>query len=307
MTHVSSVKQTNLNSNVGNIAKYTSALTTNSWGIVKINNDIWVANNGSNTLVKYNHDGNVVQSITTTNSPTGLVKNNSNYFGGYNLMTAGEIGGTIEGFKTASNLTTTTVILTVPNAILKGLAVSYNKLYVVNFADQVDGGGNVIIYDLNFNFVKTFTDPDLIASGYYPFNVAIIENYVYVTFAKKNGNDDESGIGNGYVDIFTLDGIFIKRLINRGHLNSPWGMIYKHKKLYVGNFGDGKINIYDTKSGNLLTALQDMHNNDIIIDHLWGLFDDGKKIFFAAGINDEEDGLIGKLTNTCPKKCASSD
>lgn len=300
MSYVAKVKQTNLNSNVNNVAKYTSALTTNSWGVVTINKDIWVANHGSNTLVKYNKHGNFSLSIATTNAPTGLVKNFSSYFGGYNLITAGE-AGTLEGYTVASNLTATTVILTIPNAILKGLAIGGNKLYVVNFADSLVGGGNVIIYDANFNFIKTFTDADLIASGYYPFNVAVFKNHVYVTFAQKNGNNATAGIGNGYVDVFTMDGILIKRLINRGHLNSPWGMAYKDKKLYIGNFGDGVINIYDAKCGNLLTTLKDSNDNTIIIDHLWGLnYDCNENIIFAAGINDEQDGLVGKLTNYCP-------
>ena len=73
-----------------------------------------------------------------------------------------------------------------------------------------------------------------------------------------------SGQGNGFVDIFDLDGVLIQRLVSNGNLNSPWGLALAPdqfgdfgKALLVGNFGDGTINAYDPASGAYLGALQD--------------------------------------------------
>ncbi len=99
-------------------------------------------------------------------------------------------------------------------------------------------------------------------------------------------------------------------------------------KLLVGNFGDGVINIYDPNSGAHVGALEDPNQMPITIDGLWGLEfarvrgggdvnsgqinfaerddgsdstmtdaedDGGLALFFAAGPNDENDGLFGRL------------
>ena len=44
-------------------------------------------------------------------------------------------------------------------------------------------------------------------------------------YAKQDAtlHDDVAGPGHGFVDVFTNDGAFIKRLVTRGQLNSPWG------------------------------------------------------------------------------------
>src|SRR5437868_2602270 len=247
------VKQINLNSNVNRVAKNTSIYTVNAWGSVAVKKDFYVANNGSNTLVKYSKKGAVLLTVNTTNPPTGLVYNKSQYFQGYQLITAGE-NGVLEGYKPLVDPVNTAVILTVPNAIFKGLAIGNNRLYVTNFADTGLGGGNVIIYDTAFNVITTFTDADLIAAGYYPFNVAVHHKKVYVTFARKDGDDEQHGTGFGYVDVFDLNGIFKKRLINRTGLNAGWAMLFSQcgKFLYVGNFGDGTISIYDSQCGTFL-------------------------------------------------------
>jgi uncharacterized protein (TIGR03118 family) len=70
----------------------------------------------------------------------------------------------------------------------------------------------------------------------------------------------------------------------------------------VGNFGDGHINAYDSRSGEFVGTLQDAKGTPIVIDGLWGIaFGNGKTagpkntLFFGAGINKEADGLFGTL------------
>jgi len=74
----------------------------------------------------------------------------------------------------------------------------------------------------------------------------------------------------------------------------------------VGNFGDGRINAFAPGSGpgpgTFLDQLRDGNGNAITINSLWGLgFGNGglagstNTLFFAAGFNDEMDGLFGSI------------
>jgi uncharacterized protein (TIGR03118 family) len=110
--------------------------------------------------------------------------------------------------------------------------------------------------------------------------------------------------------VFDTDGHLLKRLIQRGHLNAPWGLAIAPATwgrfagaLLVGNFGDGRINAYNPVNGHFLGTLRDAHHHPIVIDGLWGLaFGNGvatgttDTLFFAAGPGDESHGLFGTLT-----------
>ncbi len=70
----------------------------------------------------------------------------------------------------------------------------------------------------------------------------------------------------------------------------------------IGNFGDGRINAFNPRSGEFEGALSDRSHQPIVIDGLWGIaFGNGavagptNTLFFAAGINDEANGLFGRL------------
>ncbi|MFI6356762.1 TIGR03118 family protein [Streptomyces sp. NPDC050743] len=91
-------------------------------------------------------------------------------------------------------------------------------------------------------------------------------------------------------------------------LNSPWGLETAPEKfgkfsgdLLVGNFGDGKINVFDLKTGRFEGTLRDRNGNPIVIPGLWGLQRGTDKsggrdsVWFAAGIDDEDHGLLGTL------------
>ncbi|HSW76947.1 MAG TPA: TIGR03118 family protein [Candidatus Saccharimonadales bacterium] len=310
MSQQKEVKQINLNSNVNRVAKYMSTQTVNPWGITAQKKFIYTANNGSLTIGKYNRKGKLDLAINTTGAGTGLVSNfKSSNFQGASLILVTE-SGTIEIYKPSVDPANTAVVLTVPNGILKGVTIAKNKLYVANFADIGVGGGNVIIYDSNFNFLSTFTDADLIAEGYYPYNVYAHKKLIYVAFALKDGSDGVKGEGFGYIDVFKLDGTFVKRLVNRTGLNEPWGLLVSKcdNYLLVGNFGDGTISIYDRKCGDFIGQVRDCYCNILYIDGLWGIYYDvcNDDILFAAGIDDEANGLIGRLTNCCEKSSSKS-
>ena len=144
---------------------------------------------------------------------------------------------------------------------------------------------------------------------------------LFVTYAKQDDakHDDVAGVGNGFIDEFTLSGQLITRFASQGLLNSPHGMAVApdnfgafSNALLVGNFGDSKVNAFDLKTGAFLGQLTDAQGHPLILNGgfnesdtkgLWGItFGNGhggaatNSLFFASGINDENDGLFGKVT-----------
>ena len=154
-----------------------------------------------------------------------------------------------------------------------------------------------------------FTDPAL-PSGYAPFDVQVIGNVLYVTYAVQDSvkHDEVPGVGNGIVDAFDLQGNFMSRIATGGTLNAPWGLALAPTgfgdlggDLLVGNFGDGTINAYNLSSG-FVRQLTGPDGSPLVIDGLWGLrFGIGgsastaNTLFFTAGPDGEMHGLLGEL------------
>ena len=197
-------------------------------------------------------------------------------------------------------------------AVYKGLALgsvgSANFLYAANFRF-----GTVDVFDATYTqqpqSTFPFNDPNLPA-GFAPFGIQNIGGQLFVTYAVQNAakHDDVKGPGNGFVDVFSTSGVLERRFATHGTLNSPWGLALApasfgnfHGDLLVGNFGDGLINAF-APDGTFRGQLKSETNAPIQIDGLWGLrFGNGgaggntNTLFFAAGINDEADGLFGTI------------
>jgi uncharacterized protein (TIGR03118 family) len=252
--------------------------------------------------------------------PRGFVVNNGVKSGAAAFIFDTE-DGTISGW--SPTVDPTHAILAVDNSVLddpsksavyKGLALGTRStlsnnlglyLYATNFHD-----GFVEEYDSTFTLVTTFTDKNL-PSGFAPFGIRNINGNLYVTFAlqDKAKHDDMPGKGNGFVDVFDTDGNMIQRFASKGKLNSPWGLALApadfgkfSNDLLIGNTGDGTIHAYDLASGHFAGTLDDQHGKPISNDRLWSLdFGDTvvaaspSDLFFTAGINNEKDGLFGKI------------
>jgi uncharacterized protein (TIGR03118 family) len=202
------------------------------------------------------------------------------------------------------------------NAVYKGCAAAVtpdgSRFYAANFK-----AGTIDVFDTSWNPVTTaggFVDPNLPA-GLNPFNVWVLGQKVYVAYAKlgPDGVSDAPGRGNGVVDIFDLSGNLMLS-INDPSLNSPWGLAIAPEffgdysfALLVGNFGDGRINAFDTMTGAYLGTLSDSTGKPIALEGLWGLQfgngqsgGDAKSLYFAAGISGgtkkEAHGLFGSIT-----------
>lgn len=181
----------------------------------------------------------------------------------------------------------------------------------------------------------TFTDPNE-PKGYAPFGIKLInvdgQDRLFVTYAKQKGpanHDDQEGPGNGFINEFDTTGRFIQRFATgsavggAAPLNSPIGQTVAPAgfgpggkfggALLVGNFGDSHVSAFDLKTGQFLGQLTDAHGNPLTLNGgvgsssgskgLWGIaFGNGhggtdpNALYFAAGINDENDGLFGKVT-----------
>ncbi len=344
-THVTSYRQINLVSDQPGKAPLTDPDLVNAWGLAaspgtnaKPGSPLWVADNGSDkaTLYAAGSSPTSVSKVPLTVSvtgaaPTGQVFNSDpNAFivsdsqgnSGPALFLFDTENGTIDGWApnvnpSGTNPSTVTEVArdNGANAVYKGLAIATVKgktyLYATNFRS-----GRVEAYDSTFTPVELpgglFVDPGL-PSGYGPFGIAEIKGMLYVTFAKQDAtlHDDVAGPGHGFVDIFTNNGKFVRRLASRGALNSPWGLALAPRSfgmfggdLLVGNFGNGTINVYNPTNGAPLGKLRRHNGVPIVIDGLWGLqFGNGNaaktsELIFSAGPNDESHGLLGKIVVT---------
>jgi uncharacterized protein (TIGR03118 family) len=96
---------------------------------------------------------------------------------------------------------------------------------------------------------------------------------------------------------------------SHGTLNAPWGLAIAPASfgpfagdLLVGNFGDGRINVFHGTE--FLGQLRDQDNHKITIDGLWALqpgtanTGGAGTVWFSAGPDEETHGLVGQLIPT---------
>ena len=341
--HVSAYRQINLVSDQAGKANLKDPDLVNAWGLAASpgtnaspGSPLWVADNGSDKATLY-AAGSSPTSVSkvpltvdvTGAAPTGQVFNaDPNAFtvsdsqgnSGSSLFLFDTENGTIDGWSPNVGGPSPSTVTEVArdngaNAVYKGLAVATVKgksfLYATNFRS-----GRVEAYDSTFTPVEMpgglFVDPGLPA-GYGPFGIAEIMGHLYVSFAKQDAtlHDDTAGPGHGFVDVFSNTGAFVRRLVTRGALNSPWGMALAPRSfgrfggdLLVGNFGNGLINVYNATNGAWLGRLSQRNGLPIQIDGLWGLmFGNGNaagtnELIFSAGPSKESHGLLGKIVVT---------
>jgi uncharacterized protein (TIGR03118 family) len=269
-----------------------------------------------------------------TSAPTGIFWNGTSGFvvpadkAAANFVFDTE-DGTIVGWNGALGTTASIVVDNShvgPNngAVYKGLAFGVNVhgsyLFAANFR-----AGTIDVYDSTFtavlldgavpnpsnptNIDGKFTDPDLPA-GYAPHGVHNIDGDLYVAYAQQDTpkHDDVAGAHLGFVNVFDTAGHLLRRFASRGALNAPWGVALAPAgfgqfagDILVGNFGDGRINVYD-KNGDFIDQLEDPSGRPITIDGLWALnFGGGLKsspdtLYFSAGPKGGSDGLFGTIT-----------
>ncbi|HWU55875.1 MAG TPA: TIGR03118 family protein [Rhizomicrobium sp.] len=310
-------KQTNLVSDIPGLARVTDPDLINPWGMASsTTSPWWVSDNGMDLSTLYNGNTGAKSALVVdipATAPTGLVFNNTADFLLANNLKASFIFSTETGSIAAWNGGTTAATMqTIAGAAFKGLAIgtanSASYLYAADFTQ-----GKVQVFNSTFgttnNLTGNFTDPNL-PSGYAPFGIKNLGGKIYVTYAQQSGGLDEvDGPGKGYVDVFDTNGNLLDRIASGGTLNAPWGLALAPSNfgqfsndLLVGNFGDGTINAFDLTNLTFAGQLLGVDGNPISIDGLWDLnFGNGgngglkNSLYFSAGLNGENDGLVGFL------------
>lgn len=309
-------EMTPLVSNLIPPAPYIDPNLLRPWGLFfSPNGSFWVVDNGSNLSMLYSPTGNILTSIINTSpNPTGAKLNSSQ--SGFLLAPAKSArflfsteGGLILGYNSTLSSANTVVALdnSASRAVYKGLELitsccGKSVLLATDFRNA-----KIDLFDDKFDTYGFIFNDSSLPSGYAPFNIKKINNLLYVTYAKQlppENEDDQPGPGNGFVDVFTVSGTFIKHLVSQENLNSPWGLALAPKNfgefsnaLLVGNFGDGKINAYNLSTGAFLGQLTDSGGAPIVIEGLWSLEFNAKGVlYFTAAPNDEVGGLVGTIS-----------
>lgn len=215
-----------------------------------------------------------------------------------------------------------------------GLAISqkYDQLYAADFG--IHPGIKVFDGDFkpaNIAFDAPFDDNKngkVDPGEYAPFNIQALSGHLFVTYAKTQacpkeevskgnceegalfvGEEDTSKPGYGRLAEFTEEGKFVAVWNDSGHLSAPWGLAQAPADfgslsgtLLVANFGDGTIAGYDPKTRGFVGVMQGTNGKPVVIDKIWGILfgngaslGDANALYFAAGPEDESDGLFGSL------------
>jgi uncharacterized protein (TIGR03118 family) len=110
-------------------------------------------------------------------------------------------------------------------------------------------------------------------------------------------------------DTADFSGNLMSRFASGGALNAPWGVAIAPTgfaslggDVLIGNFGDGKINVY-TPQGTLVGPLVASTGAPLVFDGLWSLvFGNGDAdkpattLFYTAGFANQTDGVFGSIT-----------
>ena len=296
----------------------------NAWGLAfNPQGFSWIANAGSGTSTLYDGNG-VPQSLVVTlnkGNPSGIVFNGTTDFSITQGGTSGAapfIFATLQGQISAwaPNVDGTHSLTVVDNstsgAAYTGLAIDTgtggDMIYAADFAKA-----SVDVFSGTFAPVTTaggFVDSTLPA-GYAPFGIQQIGDKIYVAYAQPDPTTHEKvGAGLGLVDVFDKQGNLLTHLIpTGGALNAPWGIAMApanfgkfSNMLLVGNFGDGKINVFDPTTGAMQGTVSNNDGSAVVVPGLWALqFGNGlnsqptNTLFYTAGPAAEQHGLYGRI------------
>ena len=331
-----SYKQTNLVADTSGTALNVDPMLINPWGVAYFpNQPFWVSDNNSGFSTLYNQTGMpsgmflvpAPAGSSHSSTPTGIVANLAqtgfNVNGKTSLFIFDTEDGTISGWN-GTDLVTLKVDNSRAGAVYKGLALITNStgsfLLAANF-----NSGAVDVFDSGFNsttLAGDFKDPSLPA-GYAAFGIHVINGQVLVSYALQDAakHDPVHQAGAGYLNLFDLNGNFVRRVASQGTLNAPWGAVIPPAgfgtfatKLLIGNFGDGTINAFDLASGNFIDQMKDSTGAVIVNASLWELIfggggpaGDPNTMYLTAGLANEQHGLFASILPNATNPPATGD
>jgi uncharacterized protein (TIGR03118 family) len=191
----------------------------------------------------------------------------------------------------------------------KGMVIYNNILYL---ADQMNA--NVQMFSSTYQPLGSFTDPStllVITNGLHPYNVAVIDGRVYVTFSADLRG---SQLGTSFVSMFMPDGTFVTRFAAFGDLSQPWGMqkvtadmsLSGVDEILFANFGDaGLILRFRLSDGLYLGQLRNQYCTPIPSNGIWAVVQLKRaqplgQFFLTQGPAEEAAGILTVLIPTKP-------
>lgn len=299
----------------------------NGWGLTRSGGSpFWVSDNVTGKSTLYNGLGQgfpvgspLVVTIppaggsTAKGSPTGTVFNitvgnptpsftvSNGTKSGTAIFLFDTLDGTISGWSPGVDLHNAQIAVPSSGAVYTGLAITSDASGDFLYATDNGPNSRIDVFDSNFHWVRSFTDP-AIKGGFAPYGIQNIGGNLWVTFG---GNKSAAG----FVDEFDTAGNVLLRIT--GPLHSPWGLAmapadfgpFSNTLLVANNVPDGRINAFDPKSGAFLGTLRDPNGQAIVINQVWALqFGNGgnggqpNQLFFTAGPNNYANGLFGMIT-----------
>ncbi len=320
--HADSFVQTNLVSNVPNLANNTDPNLVNPWGVsFSATSPFWVSDQGTGVTTLYGATGSPVSLVVTIpgpstppTGPTGTVFNSSTGFllpkGNAASFIFDTLNGTIAAWNGGQG-TTAVTMATTPGAVYTGLAQDSTSGSTYIYA--ANSTGNIHVFNALWSdvtstmFAGKFVDPNL-PPGFVPFNIQNIGGNLYVTYAQLTPMG--TPLPGGFVDEYDANGNLIARIATGGPLSAPWGITLAPSSfgpfsndLLIGNFGNGEILAYDPTTDAFLGILDGANGQPIINSFLWALETrtgpgfNPDAVYFSAGIKDQTDGLFGEITD----------
>ena len=322
-------RQTNLSSNLPNVANNVTPGLVNPWGIAFLSDQpFFIADNQAGRVTSLDATGLgvlpgafIVPNATGTGfeTPTGIVADQNSFFADPSVVQPFILvteEGTILTWGPDANgdlPQQATPRRRITSAVYKGAAVLNSSLTAPVFAVTDFHNGFIETFLPGFAQVALsgpFTDPNLPA-GYAPFGIQVIGSQVLVTYALQDAakHDPVVGAGNGIVSIFDMDGNFVQRFATAGALNAPWGITQASANfgpfsndILISNVGDGTISAFDPTSGQFVGQLLDGDGFALGEVGLHGLvfradgFGDKNTLYFTSQFTNENDGLFGAIT-----------
>jgi uncharacterized protein (TIGR03118 family) len=324
-------RQTNLASNLPNVASGVSPNLVNPWGTAFLaDQPFFIADNKVGRVTSHDAKGSGVGpgGFTTPNAagtgfdtPTGIVADQNSFFGGPSLVKpfilVTEQGTVFTWGPDARGDLPSEATLVVNNgangAVYKGVAILNSSLTAPALAVTDFHGGFIETFLPGFAPVAlpgSFADPNL-PLDYAPFGIQVIGRRVFVSYAVQDAakRDPIVGPGNDVVSIFDMDGNFVRRFVTGGALNAPWGIAQASANfgsfsndILIGNVGDATISAFDPGTGRFVGKLTDGDGNDITEVGLHALafrsdgFGDSNALYFTSEFSNEQDGLFGVIT-----------
>lgn len=332
--------RTDLVSNQQGVAPLQDTHLVNGWGLVSLaGSPYWVSDNGTGFSTLYAVNTSPVTQVQlfvmippapsdpadTLGTPSGVVGNIDPNPNDFNITVndksaaANFIFATLDGTISAWSMKVSVIDpgTHLSEATLKadrsGAGATYTGLAIaVNSSNQAflyaaDDGPNrrVDMFNSSFTFVTSFSDPE-IPKEFAPYGIQAIDGQIWVTYTALN-----KGQG-GFVDVFDTSGVLLKHDAVHGPLHSPWGLAkapgnfgpMSNAILVTNNIPRGRIDAFDSQTGQFLGPLRDANGNPIEIDDIWAIqFGQGgaangplNQLFFTAGPNGYANGLFGTIT-----------